>query len=254
MLVLDEAGMLGTLDLDEILQHAVERHTKVVLVGDPHHLPEIDAGGCFRALAAQPDIVTLTENRRQRHPHDRHKVELLRAGAGGDALAVACEHGDVVLANNADALLGCVVGDFCAAHTTDGSAVIIAARRSEVAELNARARLEIDRAGQLGAERLELDGGEFAVGDIVVIKRNDKRLGIQNGNRGRVVAVATDQRALRVKLADGHMTDLDARFLADTGRRQQPALVHGYAATAHVMQGQTADRVFVLGSEGISRE
>jgi len=144
-----------------------------------------------------------------------------------------------------------MVADYCAA---DGAAVMIAARRDEVADLNARARARIERAGGLGVERVVLAGGEFAVGDVVVIKRNERRLGVQNGNRGRVVGLDADQGELLVALTDGRTARLDARFLADLGTRHQPTLVHGYAATAHVMQGQTADRVFVLGSESIYRE
>ena len=42
VLVVDEAGMVGTRQLARLLHHASERQVKVVLVGDPHQLPEID--------------------------------------------------------------------------------------------------------------------------------------------------------------------------------------------------------------------
>jgi hypothetical protein len=192
-------------------------------------------------------------NRRQRHEHDQVKVDLLRAGRPAEAVSIALEHGDVVIADNGDDLLDRIVADYCAA-SADENTVMIAARRSEVAELNARARAILDQGGGLGTQRIELAGGEFATGDRVVIKRNDRRLGVQNGNRGRVVAVDRERCALAVVLADARTVMLDSRFLATSGLREQPSLVHGYAATAHVMQGQTADRAFVLGSESVYRE
>jgi ATP-dependent exoDNAse (exonuclease V) alpha subunit len=42
VLVVDEAGMLGTRNLAELLTHAAAARAKVVLVGDHHQLPEID--------------------------------------------------------------------------------------------------------------------------------------------------------------------------------------------------------------------
>ncbi len=252
VLIVDEAGMLGTFDLAEILDHAAAARAKVVLTGDPHQLPEIDAGGCFRALTRQPGTVVLEQNRRQRHAHDRAKVELLRRGRSSEALAVAGQHGDVVVTGDAEQLFQRIVADYCEA--VDDGAVMIAARRSEVAELNARARAVLDQAGRLGDQRIELAGGEFAAGDRVVVKRNDRRLDVQNGNRGRILDVDTKRSALRVELNGGREVVIDDCFLRARGRRAQPSLVHGYAATAHVMQGQTTERAFVLGSDSIYRE
>ncbi|MEO6349036.1 MAG: AAA family ATPase, partial [Candidatus Limnocylindrales bacterium] len=78
VLVVDEAGMLGTRDLAELLTHAATARAKVVLVGDHHQLPEIDAGGAFRALVARTDPVRLTVNRRQHEPHAREMLDLWR--------------------------------------------------------------------------------------------------------------------------------------------------------------------------------
>jgi ATP-dependent exoDNAse (exonuclease V) alpha subunit len=38
---------------------------KIVLVGDPRQLPEIDAGGLFHALTTRLPAIELTDNRRQ---------------------------------------------------------------------------------------------------------------------------------------------------------------------------------------------
>jgi ATP-dependent exoDNAse (exonuclease V) alpha subunit len=46
VLVVDEAGMIGTRQPARLLDHAEARSVEVVLVGDPRQLPEIDAAGC----------------------------------------------------------------------------------------------------------------------------------------------------------------------------------------------------------------
>ncbi len=47
VLVIDEAGMVGTRKLADVLERAQQASTKVVLVGDNRQLPEIEAGGLF---------------------------------------------------------------------------------------------------------------------------------------------------------------------------------------------------------------
>ena len=64
VLVVDEAGMVGTRTLHRLLVLAETTGTKLVLVGDPKQLPEIDAGGLFATLARQDTVTTLVGNQR----------------------------------------------------------------------------------------------------------------------------------------------------------------------------------------------
>src|SRR5215208_3924859 len=65
VLVVDEAGMLPTRQLARLVDHAERARAKLVLVGDHRQLPEIEAGGAFRALTARLPVIELRENRRQ---------------------------------------------------------------------------------------------------------------------------------------------------------------------------------------------
>jgi conjugative relaxase-like TrwC/TraI family protein len=80
VLVVDEAGMVGTRDLARLAQAAQRAEAKLVLVGDDRQLPEIDAGGAFRALADRLGATELLEVRRQRHAWDRDALAALRVG------------------------------------------------------------------------------------------------------------------------------------------------------------------------------
>ena len=254
VLVIDEAGMLGTRDLAELLAYAATAGAKVVLVGDHHQLPEIDAGGAFRALVARTDPVVLAVNRRQRQPHAREMLELWRHARIRDALTIATEHGDLVMAANAEELQARMVADYCAALRTGEDAVMITQRRADARSLNARARAWLDAAGHLGSCRIELAGGEFAVGDRVVLKHNDRRLKVENGARGIVARVDLGAGDLHVELAGGRSVTLPGSYLARTTHTGDPTVLHGYAATAHASQGITTGRAFVLGSDTAYRE
>jgi len=256
VVVVDEAGMLGTRDLHELVEHASGASAKVVLVGDHKQLPEIDAGGTFRALAIRTDPIVLTENRRQRDEWARRMVKLIRDGDVREGLELASDRGAIVVGPTAEAAQAQLVREWWRATEGGANTMMIAYRRAEVRDLNAAARALMDDAGGLGRDRLELPGGEFAAGDRVLLKRGSTALDVDNGEAGIVERVDVTQERLIVRVGEAgdRVVTLPRKYLNADGVGEQPSLVHGYAATGHVHQGATADRTFVLGSPGLYRE
>jgi AAA domain/UvrD-like helicase C-terminal domain len=253
VLVVDEAGMVGTRLLGRLLAAAEKSDTTIVLVGDDRQLPEIDAGGAYRGLCDRLGAVELVENRRQRDEWERQALSLLREGRSYEALAAYVEHGRIVLGSSGDCVRARLVADWWAAERSGGDNVMVALRRADVRELNERARALRVAAGDVAGPALALSTGEFAVGDRVVTTRNQRSLGVVNGSRGIVMAVDEYQRTLTLHL-DGQwdqatrVTVLPAEYL-EAGH-----LAHGYAITGHKSQGMTADCAFVLGDEAMYRE
>ena len=60
--------------------------SKLILIGDDRQLPEIDAGGLFRALANRVPAVELTENIRQHDEWERTALAQLRDGSVDQAI------------------------------------------------------------------------------------------------------------------------------------------------------------------------
>ena len=252
VLVLDEAGMADTLQLSAVLDHVQAVGGKLVMVGDDRQLPAIGAGGAFAGLVRRGVAVQLTENRRQTHAWEREAVEHLRAGRAEQALALYRAKDRLVVAASDEDARERLVSDWWQARDPDSS-VMIALRRADVADLNARSRERMRDAGALGGTELELRGGRFATGDRVLIKQNDIPLGISNGERGVVTAIEPGSRRLELDVG-GHQVTLDARFLDASTPRGDPTLTHGYAITGHAAQGITVDRAFVLADPALSRE
>ncbi len=254
VLVVDEAGMLGTRHLAQLLEVTTRAGGKLVLVGDHRQLPELAAGGTFRALALALPAVTLTENRRQAHSWERAALDELRAGdvsAGLDAYAGA---GRITTHPDGEAQRDALVRAWWdTARTGDpGQTVLLAHRRGDVTDLNHRARQVLQAAGQLGGPVVygadECENPRcFAVGDLVVVRRNDHRRGLINGQRGHVAAVDPTTGALEIDVGGQQRTVTRAHLLAGV-------LDHGYALTVHQAQGLTVDRVFLLGDAGLYRE
>ena len=245
VLVVDEAGMVGTRDLALFAQAAEDADAKLVLVGDDRQLPEIQAGGAFHALAEDLDALELTEVRRQREAWDRDALAALRRGDVERWARAYRDHGRITVADNARDARAALVNDWSRAK---GEAVMIAARRTDVHDLNDRARQLLKEQGRLGKDEVEVAGRAFAEQDRVVGTRNDRQRGILNGQRGTVSKVDREQQSVTVRLDKGREVTLDSGFLAE-GK-----LDHAYALTAHKAQGATVDRAFVLGSRDLYRE
>ncbi|HYM81203.1 MAG TPA: AAA family ATPase [Candidatus Limnocylindria bacterium] len=196
-------------------------------------------------------VIELHENRRQSERWERDALALLRDGRGAAALERYQDRGRVVAGEDADAVRQQLVTDWWAARDADRS-VMIAFRRVDVRDLNGRARMLMRASGALGRAELQLAAGGFAAGDRVVLRRNDRALGVSNGDRGTIAGVDPTGRTIDVQLS-GRRVRLDAGYL-DSATRHGPSLQHAYAITGHVAQGLTFRQTFVLATDHISRE
>jgi ATP-dependent exoDNAse (exonuclease V) alpha subunit len=141
VLVIDEAGMVGSRKLTRLLEHAQQVEAKVVLVGDDRQLAAIDAGGGFRALRLRLGASELVENRRQQQAWEREALELVRSGLVEEAVAAYQAHDRVVAADSKPAATLALLRDWWTAwqeaeHDPAQEVVVLAARRAEVDRLN----------------------------------------------------------------------------------------------------------------------
>lgn len=139
VVVVDEAAMVGTRKLLRLLDHAAACNAKVVLVGDPCQLPEIEAGGGFVGLAERLRATPLMQNRRQHEAWERRALAQLRAGGTDSALDTYLDQGRVTLAATGTEARERMINDRDAARANE-TTVMLAARVDDVHQLNAAAR------------------------------------------------------------------------------------------------------------------
>jgi conjugative relaxase-like TrwC/TraI family protein len=247
VVVIDEAGMAGTRNLAPILDAADQAGAKVVLVGDPHQLPEIDAGGVLTGLAQRLDPIELTENRRQRTQWERQALAELRAGDIETAFASYQDNGRVVTATTAIEVRQVIVADWWSYRLAGDTTAMLAFRRSDVDDLNGRARAYLARAGELSGPELVVDERPYQTGDQIICLKNNRRLGVCNGTRATITTVDPDSHTLTIDTGDRRVV-LPATYL-DAGQ-----ITHGYATTIHKTQGATVDRGLLLGTDELFRE
>jgi conjugative relaxase-like TrwC/TraI family protein len=258
VLVVDEAGMVGSRKLARLLDHAQEAGAKVVLVGDDKQLAAIEAGGGFRGLRLRLGASTLSHNRRQAEPWECEAVEQLRDGDIETAMAAYREHERLVATETPGQLKETMLADWWRSFQQGNRVVILAYRRDEVDQFNTACQQVRDANGQLGAERLTVKDRSFAVGDQVVCGKNAlQSLGVANASRGQVLALDLQQRSMTLKLEDGREVTLPREYLDERpawwlrGNPGRRTVDLAYATTGHKAQGITRDEalVRVTGSE-----
>ncbi|ABE41169.1 MobA/MobL protein [Rhodopseudomonas palustris BisB5] len=246
VLVIDEAGMVGTRQLERVLSHAAEAGAKVVLVGDPQQLQAIEAGAAFRSIHERHGGVAIGEVRRQREEWQRDATRDLATGKTGAAIHAYDENGMVHAAASRERARGELIDrwDRDRQASPDRSRIILTHTNDEVRALNEGARERMRAAGDLGEDvhvTVERGARSFATGDRVMFLQNERSLGVKNGTLGAIEQVS--QQSISVRIDDGRSVSFD---LKDYNR-----IDHGYAATIHKAQGMTVDRTHVLATPGM---
>jgi AAA domain-containing protein len=246
VLVIDEAGMVGTRQLERVLSHAAEAGAKVVLVGDIKQLQAIEAGAAFRSIHERHGGAEIGEVRRQREDWQRDATRDLATGRTGHALEAYRSHGMVHEAQTREQARGDLIErwDRDRQSAPGRSRIILTHTNDEVRALNEAARERMRAASDLGDEvRLTVERGErrFASGDRVMFLQNERGLGVKNGTLGTIEHVSAQ--SMTVQTDDGRSVRFDLR---DYNR-----IDHGYAATIHKAQGMTVDRAHVLATPGM---
>ena len=263
VLVIDEAGMVGSRKLGRLLDHAEQARAKVVLVGDDRQLAAIDAGGGFRALRLRLGASELVENRRQHQAWEREALELVRSGLVEEAVAAYQAHDRVVAADSKPAATLALLQDWWVAwqqadHDPAQEVIVLAARRGEVDRLNTACQELLAAQRRLGPDRIQVEDRHLAVGDRVVCGHNAiGELGVANGSRGVVSALDPQARTLTLRLdgSDGRTVTLPHSYLDGRGRGERNRRVDlAYATTGHRAQGLTRGRALVrlTGTEDVN--
>ncbi|NUP74401.1 MAG: relaxase domain-containing protein [Sinomonas sp.] len=255
LVIVDEASLAGTQSLDRITRAAADTGAKVLLVGDWAQLQSVEAGGAFGLLVSdRVDAPELTDVHRFAHEWEKAASLDLRHGRT-EAIDTYTGHGRIT-GGDAEAMSDAAYAGWRADRAAGLVSVLLAETREEVATLNRRARADLILDGTLAPGReVELDGDTAAgVGDTVITRRNDRRLGdgrdwVRNGDRWTITAVRDDG-SITVRKAGrrfGGSIVLPASYVGEH-------VDLGYAVTAHRAQGITTDTAHVLVEPTTTRE
>lgn len=254
VLVVDEAGMVDSRQMDRLAAAAKSAGAKLVLVGDPEQLQSIGAGAAFRALAERHGVAELSEVRRQRARWQQEATKELATARTAQALARYDAAGMIHASDTREQAMEALIAqwDHDRREKSDRSQLILAYTRDDVAILNALAREKMREAGALGEDvMVQTERGKraMAVGERVMFLKNDRGMGVKNGTLGVLRGIENGQMSVQL---DDH-GKVGAGQVVTVNLREYTNLEHGYATTIHKSQGATVSRTKVMASRAFDR-
>ena len=260
LVIVDEAGMVGTRNLARLLQEEHARGSKILLAGDPAQLPSVAAGGVFHELCRfDEERVRLRGVLRQRDAVEVAALAALRSDAAGrDGVEAYLEHkarrGEITIVDDQqDALASARAWWTSQLDEGRGPGEFAVITRTN----QLRAALNQELRGQ-AAERGLLEGPEYSVrpdrvgqaelllrvGDRLVLRENNRQPWLVNGMLGTVEHVSERGDGLSLRLDQESRGAL--RVAVPTWYLNAGYAEHAYAITGHASQGVTLEHALVV--------
>ena len=242
VLVVDEAGMLGTEVMLELFNVAKQAKCKVILVGDEKQLSSIERGGMFQVLSEKYGAPTLEIVRRQQKGWQKQVSEDLSNHRVHSAVSTLAEHNKLNWSDDKAQALSGLVNQWATDSLghRERWTFALAQRNVDVDALNQAMRDIRKQRGEIADLDVEIMTARgftaFAGGDRVQFTVTDKVQGIANGQFG-ILGVCTPEQ-FTVWCDNGQSISFDPSTYQ--------GLRHGYAGTIYKAQGATIDKTYVL--------
>jgi conjugative relaxase-like TrwC/TraI family protein len=253
VVLVDEAGMAGTLNLDQLVTIAAAHSALVRLLGDYRQLAAVESGGALRLIATEVGAAHLTTVHRFLDTDQADATLKLRTG--DPAALEYYEDRSLIVGGSTSAMIEAAYRGWWSDVQAGRTSFMPAATNALVTQLAARARADRVTAGQVEPHGARLhDGNTAGAGDWVVTRANRRTLAmhggrdwVRNGDPWRVLARGEDGCLQVEHLGHGGRIVLPADYVA----RNVELL---YATTAHRVQGGTVDTAHPLITPRMTRE
>ncbi len=206
VLLVDEAGLLATAQLDQLTKIAQEVRARVLLVGDTKQHFSVERGDALRNVIERSytPVVRLTEVLRQRNEADRRFSRQLASGDAARAFHDADDRGMIVEAGNDDALFARAAEHFVANKLKGIGTLAVIPFWDEIERFNAQVRPALRRAGLLGGDEVvraavkplswtaeqKAHWHEYQIGDRLLFCRDTRFF--RRGTAAEVIAIRPD--------------------------------------------------------------
>jgi hypothetical protein len=281
VVVIDEIGLLGTRQLNDILAAQEQHGFQIVAIGDPKQMQSVEAGAVIDLLRrglGEAAILTLETSIRQTEQDERETVLMFRNGQTEEAVARKLADGTLQMvpggyeeavtavvdlwqrrrATNADRPDFTLSISTPTNHDAHRISMAIREKRRALGELGQDERII---AATSGGDRGRTYEMPLAIGDRVrLFERTNARF-LDNGGHGNigkngsvldVVAIRNDGIVLRTNSGREGMVQWETLRSKANGRMM---LAYGDVLTTHTSQGTTVlEHIFAIpaGSRGVS--
>lgn len=250
VILVDEAGLLSTQQLDQLTRLASDVRARLLLVGDTKQHYSVQRGDALRNVIRHAGIpvVRLSEVLRQRNESDRRFSRLLATGAVAEAFEFADRRGLIREASDDHALFARASEHYVQNRLRGIETLVVIPFWDEIERFNAEVRPVLRQAGLLGATEVvreavkpltwtdeqKIHWDQYRAGDRLLFARDTRFF--KRGVAAEVIAVLSD--GLRVRGPKGREAKIT--------RKQRAAFDVGRAQSLPVAVG---DRLLIRGRE-----
>jgi conjugative relaxase-like TrwC/TraI family protein len=258
VVLVDEAGLLSTQQLDQLTKIARDVRDRVLLVGDTKQHYSVQRGDALRNVIKHSGtpVVRLAEVLRQRNEADRRFSRLLASGAVGEAFEFADRRGLIREMPDDEAMFGRAAEHYASNRVKGIETLVVIPFWEEIERFNAQVRPALRRAGLLGAvevireavkpltwtEEQKVHWDQYQLGDRLLFARDTRFF--KRGVAAEVVAVLPD--GVQVRGPKGREAKITRKQRAafDVGRMQTLAVSVGDKL---LIRGRNDDEGFANG-------
>lgn len=279
LVIVDEAGMIGTSQWAQLLQFTQKANAKLIAVGDDHQFKAIEAGDFFRRLkekAHEQDYLSELNNIiRQKDDWMKKASEDLAELKTYQALASYEQKGHIQKIDDLDLQpIARAYVDRCI-NDPEQKGLLLAFTRLQCQGLNDEARKILKERELISENDVNINGRFFSIGDQVVFLKNDREKQItclnsetkkkieflvKNGTRGKILEIKEIQLDISTPSTPQggqNITSYEITTLTDNGTKARFStseynhIDHSYAITLHKAQGQTVDWSMIVASKNM---
>ena len=258
LVLMDEASMVATPDLADVITQAAAVGAKVILAGDTQQLQAVENGGGMSLLADALGHAQLTDPVRFQAAWEQAASLRLRDG-DATVLAEYDQHGRII-GGEPEQMMDAAAAAYVALTLDGTDTLLMAADHALRRELNRRIREDLITLGIVsdGPAVTIADATQASSGDLIICTRNDHSVeagepgrALANGDLLRIEAITRSgllvSRALDAHPGTGQRRWTDRHFLFNSYKDAEL----GYAVTDHAAQSRTvtAGLAVITGTE-----
>lgn len=260
LLVVDEAGMIGNDDYQELLRVAATRKCNVILSGDERQLSSVSRGGMFEVFAGIYGSSSILDIKRQKSSGGKSVAQAFSEGNVRSGISILTEENRISRQASHISSMEALLADWHKSGELQCDRLILAVKNKDVAALNHGVRQYLKADGKLTGLEIEVGGNHYMKGDRILIQKTNKELGIVNGDLAEILEVTKDRFVISMQNIDnshnahnasnGGNTDSsnksDNAKIIEFNPSEYQGFRHGYATTVFKSQGASIKDVYVF--------
>lgn len=247
LIVVDEAGMLGTESYLELLKVVRGSKSELILSGDRRQLTSVERSGLFEVLTDRYGCAELAEVRRQENDWGREISEAFSVGDAARGVEILKQQDKLFFSEDKADSCSQLLNDWAKSEVELKDRIIISIANKDVDALNSGAREHLKAQGLLQGPEFKIENnntkGVFSEGDRIVFTKTDKDHDVKNGNFGEIIKAV--QGNFTVRLDNEKEVSFDPKNLQ---------FKLGYAATVYKAQGASIRDVYVFHANFSTKE